>query len=90
MIGLAQQFGFNIPTSSGERSPEFYQDLLRSREILDRVVESGVELVTPAGVTRVDLTEHFEIDGESIEERNARTRRHLDEGVISVSVSRPR
>jgi len=86
---LAQQFGFSIPRSGGaERSPEFYQDLLQSREILDGVVRSGVEVVTAAGVTQVDLAEHFKIGGEMAEERNARTRRHLAESVISVSVAR--
>lgn len=87
--GLAQQFGFSIPRSgNAERSPEFYQDLLQSREILDGVVSSGVEVVTAAGVTTVDLAEHFEIEGETPEERNVRTRRHLAAGVISVSVAR--
>lgn len=86
--GLAQRFGFSLPGSSGsERSPEFYQNLLRSRQILGGVVESEVELVTPAGVTLVDLAEHFEIEGETAEERHARTRRHLNEKVISVRVA---
>ena len=86
--GLAQQFGFSVPRPGGaERSPEFYQDLLQSREILDKVVRSGVAVVTPAGVTTVDLAEHFEIGGETPEGRNARTRRHLAEAVISVSVT---
>ena len=87
--GFAQQFGFSIPRSGGaERSPEFYQNLLQSREILDGVVRSGVDVVTAAAVTRVDLAEHFEINGETAEERNALARRHLAENVISVSVGR--
>ena len=87
--GLAQQFGFSIPRSgNAERSPEFYQDLLQSREILTGVVRPGVEVVTTTGVTRVELGEHFKIQGETPEERNARTRRHLAEDVLSVSVGR--
>lgn len=89
VAGLAQQFGFSIPRSGGaERSPEFYRDLLQSREILDGVVRSGVEVATAAGVTNVDLAGHFEIEGETPEEQNARTRRYLAEDVISVSVGR--
>jgi len=85
--GLAQQFGFSIPRpGSAERSPAFFQDLLQSRQILSEVVRSGVEVVTAAGVTQVDLAEHFEIEGETVERRNARTRRYLAESVISVSV----
>ena len=89
MAGLAQQFGFSIPRSgNAERSPEFYQDLIQSREILDKVVRLGVEVGTAAGVTNVDLAEHFEIEGETPEERNALTRRRLAEGVVSVAVGR--
>jgi len=88
-VGLAQQFGFSIPSAgNAERSPEFYQDLLQSRQILAGVVRPGVEIVTATGVATVDLAEHFEIVGETVEERNARTRRHLAENVISVSVGR--
>ena len=87
VAGLAQQFGFAIPRSSGAaRSPEFYRDLLQSREILSGVLRAGVEVVTATGVTRVDLAEHFEVKGETPEERNTRTRTHLAENVISVSV----
>ena len=86
--GLAQQFGFSIPRSiNAERSPEFYQDLLRSREILSGLVRPGVEVATAAGSTRVDLAEYFEVKGETPEERNARTQRYLAEDVISVSVA---
>ncbi len=58
--GLAQQFGFSIPRlGNAERSPEFYQDLLQSREILAGLVRLGVEVVTATGVTNVDLAEHL-------------------------------
>ena len=87
--GIAQQFGLSIPRSSGaERSPEFYRSLLQSREILDGVVNSGVEVVTAEGVTTVDLVEHFEIVGETPEKRIELTRRHLVKNVISVNVDR--
>ena len=88
VAGLAQQFGFSLPGSSGERSPEFYQNLLRSRQILEGLVGTDVEVVTPTGVTLVDLAEHFEIEGETPEERLARTRLHLNTEVMSVRVAR--
>jgi len=87
--GLAAQFGFSVPRSGAdERSPEFYQDLLQSREILDGVVAFGIEVPGDAGPTVVDLAAHFEITGETLGERNALTRRHLEEQVVSVSVAR--
>jgi tyrosine-protein kinase Etk/Wzc len=86
--GLAQQFGFSVPRSGGgERSPAFYEGLLKSRKILEGVVESGIEVVTPTGSTFVDLVEHLEIEAKTAGERNALALRHL-EGVISVSVGR--
>ena len=78
VAGLAQQFGFSIPRAgAAERSLEFYRDLLQSREILGGLVASGVEVVTATHVTKVDLAEHFEIEAETLEQRNALTRRRL-------------
>ena len=89
VAGLAQQFGFEIPRSSdAAQSPEFYRDLLLSKEILSGVLRAGMEVVTAAGVTRVDLGEHFKIKGNTPEERNTRTRRYLIKNVISVGVAR--
>ena len=66
---------------------QFYEDLIQSREILGSLVARGVEVITETGVTTIDLAEHFEIEGETDEARNARTRRRLEQEVISVSVS---
>ena len=58
VAGLASQFGLSVPrTNSAERSPAFYQDLITSREILNGMVRSDVEVVTATGVTNVDLSE---------------------------------
>ena len=85
---LARQSGFaTLRLGDAEQSPEFYQDLLRSREILDGAVKSSLEVFTTSGVTHVGLAERFLIEGETVEERNALTRRHLAENVISVSVA---
>lgn len=86
--GLAAQFGFAVPRSgSSERSPEFYQDLLQTREILDGVVDAGVEVQGDAGTRIVDLATHFEITEGTAEQRRAMTRRRL-EAAISVAVGR--
>jgi uncharacterized protein involved in exopolysaccharide biosynthesis len=52
------------------------------------VVTPGIEVVTPTGVTTVDLVDRFEIEGETSEERHELTRRYLTESVISVSIGR--
>ena len=87
--GLAAQFGFSMPRSGGsERSPAFYEELLKSREILDGLVRGGVLVLTPGGARHVDLAEHFEIEGRTEDEQSERTRRHLAEAVIEVRVGR--
>jgi uncharacterized protein involved in exopolysaccharide biosynthesis len=84
--GLAAQFGFSIPRSgASERSPEFYQELLRSREILDGLVTDGVRLVTPTPARTVNLAEHFGIEGGTAAERGELTRRRLAD-VVEVSI----
>jgi uncharacterized protein involved in exopolysaccharide biosynthesis len=86
--GLAAQFGFSVPGSGGsERSPDFYQELLKSREILDGLVRDGVRVVTPTHDTTVNLAEHFEIEGGTAAERGELTRRHLVD-VVEVSIGR--
>jgi uncharacterized protein involved in exopolysaccharide biosynthesis len=85
--GLAQQFGLQIPRSgSAERSPEFYQDLISSRKILDGVIHSGVQVPTPGGATTIDLSAHFEIEQETAGERLAATR-VLFARLISVTIA---
>jgi uncharacterized protein involved in exopolysaccharide biosynthesis len=87
--GLAAQFGFSMPRSGGsERSPDFYEALIKSREILDAVVRDGVQMLTPDGMKFVDLAAHFEIGASTVEERSELTRRRLAEEVVGVSVVR--
>jgi uncharacterized protein involved in exopolysaccharide biosynthesis len=87
--GLAARFGISMPRSGGsERSPEFYQELLESREILDGLVRDGVRVVTPTQDTTVNLAEHFEIAEGTTAERGELTRRHLVDHVVEVSIGR--
>jgi uncharacterized protein involved in exopolysaccharide biosynthesis len=86
MAGLAQQFGFTIPTSGAERSPEFYRDLIRSRRILDGLLASRYPLAE-GGSSTVDLAEHFEIQAESPEEQTELARRYLVERVTAVELA---
>ncbi len=82
---LAQQFGFSFPSAgSSDRSPQFYQNLLESRNILDQIVLLGVDVPTADGTRTVDLSEHFQIETQVPEIRHAITRDALV-GAISTS-----
>jgi len=75
---LAQQFGLSMPRSADAgRSPQFYQDLLESRSVLDAIVLSGVEVPTADGPGTIDLAEHFLIKNQVPEIRQAMTREAL-------------
>lgn len=73
LAGLASQFGFNVPTGGAGESPEFYADLLRSREIIGPIVETTFEYFRKSGFPlRRDslpavatLIELYEIEKES-------------------------
>jgi uncharacterized protein involved in exopolysaccharide biosynthesis len=65
---LAQQFGLSLGSSGAERSPQFYANLLTSKEILRQVVTRSYSL-SPSedGPVKVDLITHFEVAGETDE-----------------------
>lgn len=57
MGGLAAQFGLVLPGSGGTESPQFYADLLKSREILGAAVTTAFSAPAPSprSATLVDL-----------------------------------
>ena len=76
-VALAQQFGFSVGGGGGERSPQFYADLVTSGEILRQVVtrsfprtptEEG-RTPTEEGSDEVDLFTHYKVVGATEEER---------------------
>jgi len=65
LAGLAAQFGVAVAAGSdAAQSPAFYSDLLRSRSILQQVVQSPYELAGTARGGRM-LTDVFEVTGDS-------------------------
>ncbi|MGZ8375707.1 MAG: Wzz/FepE/Etk N-terminal domain-containing protein [Gemmatirosa sp.] len=60
LAGLAGQLGMALPTAGGQ-SPQFYADLLRTRELLTPIVEDSFA-VTPGG-PRTALVDLLKIEG---------------------------
>jgi len=56
---IAAQFGLSVPVTEGNQSPNFYADLMKSREVLGRAVD-GNFLV---GNTEVSLIEFLGVEG---------------------------
>jgi uncharacterized protein involved in exopolysaccharide biosynthesis len=97
-LALAQQFGFVVGSGGGERSPQFYADLVTSGEILREVVTRRFsQSPTDDGSDEVDLITYYEVVGESDEERIEKAIGALsrdvskgtnrDTGIVSFSVT---
>jgi uncharacterized protein involved in exopolysaccharide biosynthesis len=86
LLALAGQFGINVPGMGGEElSPAFYQELLSSREILQRVADRGYAVEGEGTLALVDLLE-IEEDTQPLRVEEAIER--LQEDLISISVGR--
>jgi uncharacterized protein involved in exopolysaccharide biosynthesis len=104
LSGVAAQFGLGLPAQGdASRSPQFYVDLLHSRDILARIVErpfgvSGKVGRAPAGPSAT-LVAVFTKEGRSAAWRRDEAIRKLDDrmrvqvaektGVVTVSVTTP-
>lgn len=59
-FALAQQFGVDLGSKGPTQSPQFYVDLLQSRALLRKVVESKYQVVGPDGnAESVTLTQFY-------------------------------
>ena len=59
--GLAAQLGLALPGAGGPESPQFYVDLLRSRELLGSAVTTA--FTVPGSARPVTLVDLYEVDG---------------------------
>lgn len=66
---MAGQLGITLPSNEGSESPQFYAELLRSREILRRLLEDTFTVSSPAGDEAVGragtLLDLLELEGPS-------------------------
>jgi uncharacterized protein involved in exopolysaccharide biosynthesis len=65
LSGLAASFGVSVPGADAGSSPEFYADLLQSRDILRRTVETPYAFVARGDSMRGTLVELFRARGDS-------------------------
>ncbi len=90
LAGLASQFGFAIPGSGGAETPQFYQELLTSREVLTSVVSRSYDLPNDdgAGAEQVSLLDLLDVRGDTPAERLDRGIEEVQKDVVSSDVSR--
>ncbi len=95
LAGLAAQFGVAVPTQDAGESPEFYADLIVSREILSKIVTDS--FVTGAGEPPRTLVELLKASGGSAAAREQDAVKRLTRriavstdaktGVVTLSVT---
>ncbi len=88
LAGLAGQLGFSIPRTENAESPEFYQALLTSREILETVVRRSYSVQSDDGIwVQQTLLEIIEAEGTNDAEKLANGIEWL-KGAMTSSVNR--
>jgi len=95
--GLAAQLGIAIPGGETSQSPQFYEDLLSSREILGDLADTTFEVPAVGGERPTTLADFFHIKIADAALRREETIRRLRDvittslsaktGVVNVSVS---
>jgi uncharacterized protein involved in exopolysaccharide biosynthesis len=89
MLSLAQEFGIPMGVGSSERSPEFYEALVTSSEILRQiVVERHPVRDSEAESGEINLIEYYEVDEETEVGRIERAMEELIEGDLEVTTDR--
>ncbi|MGH7704177.1 MAG: hypothetical protein ACREMO_13870, partial [Gemmatimonadales bacterium] len=79
--GLAAQLGVAFPTGDPGQSPNFYADLLTSRDILQAVVETHYEFQSGGETISGNLVELFQERGRTYEKRRDRAVRDLRDAI---------
>lgn len=87
LSGLAATFGVSVPAVDPGSSPGFYGELLKSRDVLRRTVETRYAFATPTDSIRGTLVDLYESRGDSPAARRDAAAKALLEN-IDVTVGR--
>ena len=89
VLALAQQFGLSLGSGSSERTPEFYEALVTSSEILRQTVVRRHPVRGAEGEPgEIDLIEYYEVDEETEVMRIERSMEELIEDDLEVTTDR--
>lgn len=86
LAGLAGQFGVALPTAASAQSPQFFADLLRSREILGPIAADS--FATQPGGRPVPLVDLFQVPGSTPALRREIAVRRLGDRIVTTQVSK--
>ncbi|MGI9091087.1 MAG: Wzz/FepE/Etk N-terminal domain-containing protein [Gemmatimonadaceae bacterium] len=84
--GLAAQFGVTVPTGDGTQSPQFYADLLLSRDILSAVASTTYSVPSAGGTRTGTLVDFYQVDEKNVPlARDKAMRKLRDDVAVSIS-----
>jgi uncharacterized protein involved in exopolysaccharide biosynthesis len=88
LTGLAGQLGVQLSAGGSlSQSPQFYADLLRTRELLGGIADDSFR-IEPHAARAVPFVELFEIPGASAQARRDAAIRRLSQSLVNVRVSK--
>ena len=89
LSGLAAQFGLAMPTTDGAQSPAFYADLMQSRGILGRVVDTPFEYEPDSGTkVKGSLATFYKTKGATPALRRDAAIRRLGEDLDATTIQK--
>jgi uncharacterized protein involved in exopolysaccharide biosynthesis len=90
LSGIAAQFGFNLPlpTTDGGQSPAFYADLVKSRSILEAIVDSQFVYQGDQGPVKGTLVDFYKSKGKTPALRRDAAIRKLEEDIEASTVQK--
>jgi uncharacterized protein involved in exopolysaccharide biosynthesis len=83
--GVAAQLGVALPGQQATESPDFYADLLRSRQLLSQLVQSQYAVPAGGDTVRGTLIKQFDLGGADSARREDRAVRRLA-SLLSINV----
>jgi len=99
LASLAAQFGIGALGKGDNQSPAFYADLLKSREVMQAVLEATYVFPTDTGEAKESLLQSLDIDADTPELRLERALKRMESlltvnlqlrtGVVAFEVSAP-
>lgn len=81
--GFAAQLGVGLTVGDPMQSPQFYVELVQSREILAEVAETRYNLTTDSGVVSGTLAELYDLSAPTTDQRQEQLLRRLDRQITA-------
>jgi len=77
LSGIAAQIGIAIPNLEASQSPQFFESLLKTRDIVDAVIQQPYRTGPDSSAAVASLLDHYRLEGDTPEQRLAKGERKV-------------